>query len=234
MARLPRFFAPEIPLHIMLRGNDRKAIVGNDEDLLLLRTTLAAAAAKHGLRIHAYVFMTNHLHVLATPAKLDSAPKTMQGLGRTYVQYFNRRYRRTGTLWEGRYRATAIEAEAYLIQLMRYIELNPVRAGMVATAGDYAWSSFRANAQGAEDRMVSPHSVYQGISHDDQQRRDSYARLFDAAHSGNDLAAIRYSANTGWALGGEGFLQQLALLSTRRVVAQQPGRPRSIFESDPN
>jgi putative transposase len=136
MARLPRFFVPEVPLHIILRGNDRKAIVANDEDLLFLRTTLTDGAAKHDLRVHAYVIMTNHLHLLATPVRPDSAPKTLQRLGRIYVQYFNRRYRRTGTLWEGRYRATAVEAEAYLIHLMRYIELNPVRAGMVIRAED--------------------------------------------------------------------------------------------------
>jgi putative transposase len=181
MARLPRYFAPEIPLHIILRGNDRKAIVGNDEDLLFFRTTLADAAAKHDLRVHAYVIMTNHLHLLATPKKPDSAPKTLQRLGRIYVQYFNRRYRRTGTLWEGRYRATAVEAEAYLIHLMRYIELNPVRAGMVARADEYAWSSFRANALGAADALVTPHSVYLSIDSDSERRRVAYTELFDAA-----------------------------------------------------
>jgi putative transposase len=228
MARLPRFFAPEIPLHIILRGNDRKAIVGNGEDLLFLRTTLTDAAAKHDLRVHTYVIMTNHLHLLATPAKPDSAPKTLQRFRRIYVQYFNRRYRRTGTLWEGRYRATAVEAEAYLIHLMRYIELNPVRAGMVTRADDYAWSSFRANALGVADALVMPHSVYLSIDGDAERRRVAYSELFDAAHTEHELTAIRHSVNKGWALGGEGFLQQLERLSTRRVVAQSAGRPKKI------
>ncbi len=231
MARLPRFFAPEIPLHIILRGNDRKAIAGNDEDLLFFRTTLAGAAAKHGLRVHAYVIMTNHLHLLATPTKPDSAPKTLQGLGRIYVQYFNRRYRRTGTLWEGRYRATAVEAEAYLIHLMRYIELNPVRAAMVARAEDYAWSSFRANGLGVADALVTLHSVYESIDRDAELRRKFYAALFDEAHSEHELTAIRNSVNKGWALGSDGFLQQLEQLSKRRAVAQSAGRPkREVLE----
>ncbi len=216
-------------MHIILRGNDRKVIVADDEDLLMLRTTLMSAASKHGLLVHAYVFMTNHVHLLATPARAESTPKTLQQLGRVYVQYFNRRYRRTGTLWEGRYRATAVEAETYLIHVMRYIELNPVRAGMVRRAEDYQWSSYRTNALGVIDTLVTPHWVYMQIDTNDRARQASYTALFDFAHTEAELTGIRASVNKGWALGGQQFLAQLAQLSDRRVTPQRAGRPKNTI-----
>ena len=127
MARLPRYFAKGVPQHVILRGNNRDVIFASDEDCEFFKEVLAEAARRYALAIHAYVLMTNHLHLLATPGTADSLPKTLQSLGRRYVQYFNYRYRRTGTLWEGRYRATVIETETYLFECMRYIELNPVR-----------------------------------------------------------------------------------------------------------
>ena len=166
MARLPRYFVQGVPLHIILRGNNREPIFVNDEDCQFFKESLHDAATRHGLSIHAYVFMTNHVHLLASPSAEDSVPKTMQSTGRRYVQYFNYCYQRTGTLWEGRYRATVVEAEHYLFECMRYIELNPVRAGMVANPGDYAWSSYHANAQGKANESVTAHSLYRRLAHD--------------------------------------------------------------------
>ena len=128
MPRLGRYFLPDQPQHVIQRGNDRQAVFFTDEDREVYLAWLLAAARKHGCLLHAYVLMTNHMHLLATPARADSLPRMMQSLGRRYVRYLNDAHRRTGTLWEGRYRAAPIDSEAYLMTCSRYIELNPVRA----------------------------------------------------------------------------------------------------------
>jgi putative transposase len=160
MARLGRYFLPEQPLHVIQRGNDWQAVFFSDEDRVLYLGWLLAAAREHGCAIHAYVLMTNHVHLLLTPARADSLPRLMQSLGRRYVRYVNDAHRRTGTLWEGRYRAAPIDSEAYLLACCRYIELNPMRARMVRSPRDYRWSSYRANALGAADPLVRPHALY--------------------------------------------------------------------------
>ena len=162
MPRLPRFFVPCTPLHVIQRGNDRAPIFGGVADLAFFRGCLAHAARRHAVAIHAYVLMTNHVHLLVTPTFAMSVPKMMQSIGRIYVQYFNSVYRRTGTLWEGRYKAAIVDDERYLLTCMRYIELNPVRAHMAASPGDFGWSSFRANACGAPDDLVVPHTAIPG------------------------------------------------------------------------
>ena len=134
MARLGRYFVPDQPLHVIQRGNDRKAVFFADEDYSQYRDWLAETAEEYGLAVHAYVLMTNHVHLLATPADADSLPRTMQSLGRRTVRYVNARRRRTGTLWEGRYRAAPIDTEEYFVACCRYIELNPVRAHGGASA----------------------------------------------------------------------------------------------------
>jgi putative transposase len=147
MARLGRYFLPDQPLHVIQRGNNREAIFFAENDYGCYRDWLAAAAAEYGCAIHAYVLMTNHVHLLVTPRAAQSLPRTMQSLGRRYVRHINTRYRRTGTLWEGRYRAAPIDSEAYFLACCRYIELNPVRARMVRHPRDYAWSSYHAHAE---------------------------------------------------------------------------------------
>jgi putative transposase len=159
MARLPRFFVPGLPLHIIQRGNNRDPIFGSPADFAFVHRYMTLAASMHGVAVHAYVLMTNHLHVLATPSLSTSVPRLMQSLGRVYVQYFNWRHRRTGTLWEGRYKATIIEDERCLLSCMRYIELNPVRARMAEEPGGYRWSSFRTNALGEVDRLISERKI---------------------------------------------------------------------------
>ena len=226
MARLPRYFVKNVPQHIILRGNNREVIFANDEDCLFFRDALKDAAKRNGLAIHAYVFMTNQVHLLASPATEESIPKTLQSLGRRYVQYFNFRYRRTGTLWEGRYRATIVEAETYLFECMRYIELNPVRAGMLNHPSEHAWSSYQANAGMIIDPLVKPHRLYRGLGTDDEKRHEAYRALVQAPMDAQMLKTIRDSTNKGWAMGGGRFKSKIETLTERRVDPLPKGRPK--------
>jgi len=226
MARLPRYFVKGIPLHIILRGNNREPIFGNDEDCQFFKEVLLDAAKRHALAIHAYVFMTNHIHLLASPVTEQSVPKTLQSVGRRYVQYFNFRYKRTGTLWEGRYRATVVEAEHYLFECMRYIELNPVRAGMVGHPRDYAWSSYRANAEGKVDHLVNSHGLYRSLARDETERCIAYRELVKAPMDAELLTEIRECTHKGWALGSGRFQAKIERLAERRAIPLPKGRPK--------
>ena len=225
MARLPRFFAKGYPLHIIQRGNNREPIFGAEPDYLFYLDCLQRAAEEHGLAIHAYVLMTNHVHLLASPSDEASAPKTMQSVGRRYVQYFNFTYQRTGTLWEGRYRSTVIDAEAYLLTCMRYIELNPVRAAMVEHPAEYPWSSCRANTLGEEDSLLTAHSIYQRLGRSENERQSAYRQLFRAHLPKADIEAIRQATNKAWALGNDRFRAKIEALGARRTGPLPKGRP---------
>jgi len=225
MARLPRFFAQGQPLHIIQRGNNRDPIFAAEPDYLFFLDCLERAAKEHGLAVHAYVLMTNHVHLLASPSHEESASKTLQSLGRRYVQHFNYTYRRTGTLWEGRYRATVIDAEAYLLTCMRYIELNPVRANMVEHPTDCPWSSYRANALGASDSLLTTHDLYRRLGRSAEERQSSYRQLFRAQLSKADIEAIREATNKAWALGTKRFQTKVEALSHRRAAPLPKGRP---------
>lgn len=224
MARIGRYFLPDQPLHVIQRGNDRQAVFFAAEDYCRYREWLGEAAADAGCAIHAYVLMTNHVHLLVTPETAAGVPAMMQALGRRYVRHVNRSYRRTGTLWEGRYRATAIDSEAYLLACQRYIELNPVRARMVDDAGAYRWSSHAANAAGAADALVRPHPLYLALGATTAARQAAYRALFAVALDGDFIAALRAATNGGWALGGDRFRQQIAAALGRRVAPLPRGR----------
>lgn len=224
MPRLPRFFLDGVPLHVIQRGNDRVAIFGEAEDYVFFRRWLARTSREHGVSIHAYVLMTNHLHLLATPAVAHSLPRMMQSLGRVYVQYFNGKYSRTGTLWEGRYKATVVHDEAYLLTCMRYIELNPVRARMTEGPESYRWSSHRANALGEPDGLVCPHPIYQGLGATRAERHAAYGELFGEPLPDTDLRLIRESTQKCWALGDDAFRQRVTA-SGRRAAPVAVGRP---------
>ena len=229
MARLPRYVMPGQPQHIIQRGNNRQPIFAVEADYLFFRDALVAAAQKHGLFIHAYVWMTNHIHLLATPLQQNSISKVLQAVGRKYVQYFNYSYQRSGTLWEGRYRATVVDSEAYLLTLMRYIELNPVRAGMVGHPEDYAWSSYAGNALGEAGLNVdwlTPHALYLRLGEAALDRQACYRQLFEAAIADADLHRIGECTNKGWALGSELFRCQVEALALRRATSKGVGRPR--------
>ena len=225
MARLPRFFVPGLPLHVIQRGNDRAPIFGCPDDLAFFRERVEHGVREHDVALHAYVFMTNHIHLLATPGTATSLPKMMQGIGRVYVQYFNSRYRRTGTLWEGRYKAAIVDDERYLLTCMRYIELNPVRAGVVASPAGYLWSSHRANACADVDSLIRPHPVYHQLGESAETRQAAYRELFRSSIAQDELCAIRDATQNAWALGGAAFREKIAALN-RRGERLPLGRPR--------
>ncbi len=164
--------------------------------------------------------------LLVTPATEYSLPKTLQSIGRRYVQYFNFTYQRTGTLWEGRYKSTLIDSERYLLTCMRYIEMNPVRAEMVAHPGDYPWSSYRANGQGNAEGLIVPHELYQSLGRTDGERQSAYRQLFRAQLAKADVEAIRNATNKGWVLGDSRFGAKVAALTERRVMPLPRGRPK--------
>ncbi len=234
MARLPRFAIPGQPQHIIQRGNNRQTIFAADADYQFFRDALVEAAGRFGLAIHSYVWMTNHIHLLASPLYADSIGKTLQSVGRRYVQYFNYTYQRTGTLWEGRYRATVVDSEHYLLKLMHYIDMNPVRAGLVTRPRAHAWSSFRRYADGdagVNSSWLEPHQQYLALAATNEERQAAYRQLHKIITPDHDLATIRDATNKGWALGGERFAAQIETLSARRAVSKGRGRPR-IDEAD--
>jgi putative transposase len=228
MARQPRFFAPGEAQHAIQRGNNREPIFATEDDYRFYLDCLKKAAQAHGLSIHAYVLMTNHVHLLVTPDYEESLPRALQSVGRRYVQYFNYTYRRTGTLWEGRYRATVIDSERYLLTCMRYVELNPVRAGMVAHSVYYPWSSFAANAQGETDALLTPHELYCRLGRSSGERQAQYRQLFRAQLPKADVEAIRDSTNKAWVLGNDRFRQRIEDLSGRRSAPLPKGRPAKL------
>lgn len=226
MARLPRFFLSDQPLHVIQRGNNRSPIFAADNDYRFYLRCLKEAADAQSLIVHAYVLMTNHVHLLVTPETEFSLSKTMQSIGRRYVQYFNHAYGRTGTLWEGRYKSTLIDSERYLLTCMRYIEFNPVRATMAEHPGDYPWSSHCANAQGRPDELIAPHSLYRRLGRTDDERQSAYRQLFRAQIPRADVEAIRDATNKAWALGDSRFRAKVETLSNRRATPKPRGRPR--------
>ena len=225
MARLGRYFLKDQPLHVIQRGNDRQAIFFKPDDYARYYNWLVEAAEEYGCAVHAYVLMTNHVHLLLTPAKATSLPRTMQSLGRRYVRYVNWAHKRTGTLWEGRYRAAPIEGEAHFLSCCRYIELNPVRAGLAAHPRDYRWSSYRAHALGEADALAGDHPLYRRLGRSVDERQAAYRALFRAQLDADFLDGLRTATNGGWAFGSERFQRQIAKMAKRRATPLSPGRP---------
>lgn len=227
MARLPRYTVRGLVQHIIQRGNNRVTTFATSADYQFFAECLHTACAKHGCQIHAYVFMTNHVHLLMTPSSDNGIGKVMQSVGRRYVQHFNRASRRTGTLWEGRYRATLIDSERYLLACYRYVELNPVRAGIVCRPEDYAWSSHRANALGGTDALVTAHERYSVLGADPVSRRGAYRALFENALDEATLRMIRETTNKAWALGNDRFREHIKRLVHRRTEPLPRGGKRA-------
>jgi putative transposase len=225
MARLPRLTLPGYPHHVIQRGNNRQAIFSTPADYDMLLTLLHENAQKFGVAVHAYVLMTNHFHLLATPETADGLPLMMQAVGRRYVRYFNDAQGRSGTLWEGRYRSTLIQTDRYLLACMAYIDLNPVRAGIVREAKDYSWSSHGHYIGQRDDKLVSPHSLFWALGNTPFAREAAYADLVRAGVTPAQQADLTRSALNGWALGGEGFVSDLQKRTARRVVKGRAGRP---------
>ncbi len=228
MARLPRLTLPGHPHHVIQRGNNRQAIFATTADRQMMLDLLDENARKFNVAIHAYVLMDNHFHLLATPQTLDGLPQMMQAVGRRYVRYFNDNQRRTGTLWEGRYKSTLIQTERYLLACMAYIDLNPVRAAIAVRAQDFAWSSHAHYIGLHIDKLVTPHALYWNLGNTPFAREAAYAELVQAGVSNAQQAALTDSALRGWALGDPDFVKRLQKLTERRVSKSEAGRPLAV------
>ena len=226
MPRRGRLAVPGIPWHIIQRGNNRSACFYTEADYHRYLLTLTEQADKHGCAVHAYVLMTNHVHLLLTPEREDSAALLMKHLGQRYVQYVNRTYRRSGTLWEGRYRSCLVQTEQYVLRCYRYIELNPVRANMVSHPRHYRWSSYRANAEGLADPLLTAHAEYSRLGGSRHRAVDVYRALFDEHMEDAQVQIIRRATNGNYALGDVRFQREMAKLLNRRVTPGNSGRPR--------
>ncbi|BFM13623.1 transposase [Simiduia litorea] len=217
MARLPRLYVLGCSHHIIQRGNNRDACFFDERDYAFYLQQLQQSAKQFNVAVHAFVLMTNHVHLLVTPTTADGCSKMMQSLGRKYVRYINISYQRSGTLWEGQYKSTLVDSELYFLTVSRYIELNPVRAGMVEAPGDYPWSSFRANGMGKSIQLLTQHSCYRALGRTDAQRVLRYRSLFSDTIHTELLDAIRECANKSWVLGSDKFKSQIAVHANRRV-----------------
>jgi len=219
---------PGIPAHIVQRGNCRQAAFYADEDYKHYLDWLDEGAIRHGCQIHAYVLMTNHVHLLMTPDTSDAISKVIQFIGRNYVSYINRRYRKSGTLWEGRHKGCLVADDDYLLACMRYIELNPVRAGMVEHPVAYRWSSYRNNASGVPRAPLSPHRLYQMLSQENDGRASAYRELFHQCITLDCIQDIRAAVQTGTPLGNQRFREQVEKILQRKVGQSRRGKPNGL------
>ena len=225
MARLPRLTLPGYPHHAIQRGNNRQRIFVDRQDFERMLALWSEYAPQCGIAIHAYVLMDNHFHLLATPSTAEGLPLMMQAVGRSYVRYFNQRHNRTGTLWEGRYRSTLIESERHLLACMAYIDLNPVRAGLVAQPQEWPWSGCAHSLGLRHDPLITPHALYWALGNTPFAREAAYAQLLQTGISAAQQTALTDATLRGWVLGEGNFLHELEKKSTRRLRPALPGRP---------
>lgn len=198
-----------MPVHVVQRGNNRQVCFAKDADIAAYANWLFEYSERYGVRVHSWVFMTNHTHLLMTADSDTGISKLMQTLGRMYVRYFNHTYDRTGALFEGRYRSSIVQEDRYLLNCQRYIELNPVRAGMVKDPGDYRWSSYRAHAFGTPVKLWAPHSTYLALGATSSDRQTNYREYFSTELAETAVAKIRACINKGLVLGTDKFRQQV-------------------------
>jgi putative transposase len=227
MPRRPRVHLDEQPLHIVQRGHNREPCFFGEDDYRSYLHWLGEAATRTECRLHAYVLMTNHVHLLLTPRKATVVPDLIISLGRRYVQYINRTYRRTGTLWDSRYKSSLVQADTYLLTCMRYIELNPVRACMVGDPAHYPWSSYRANGLGQVDSRLAPHGLYLALGADEHERRSAYRAIFRAHLEQDAIDDIRLALNQNQPLGDSRFHARIEQMTGVRSTARPRGRPRA-------
>ena len=225
MPRKLRMYMAGMPYHVIQRGNNREACFFADDDYLFYLECLKDACKRYQVNCHAYVLMTNHTHLLLEPLKADGISRVMQSLGRRYVQYINKHYRRCGTLWESRHKSSLVDAETYLLSCYRYIELNPVMANMVEHPGDYRWSSYRCNAYGEINPLIKQHDVYLRLNQDKHLRLNCYRDLFQTALPKSVVHEIRNAVNFSMPLGDKQFKQQIELMLNRSIGHAKKGRP---------
>ena len=226
MPRRPRIHLAGLPLHIVQRGHNREACFFAEEDYHAYRHWLGEALKASACALHAYVQMTNHVHLLLTPPATEAVPQLLMSLGRRYVQYINKTYRRTGTLWDSRYKSSLVQADSYLMLCQRYIELNPVRAAMVDDPAHYRWSSYRANGLGQADPLLTPHPVYLALGSKEPERLAAYRALFRPELDDDAIGDIRMALDQGQVLGDSHFLADIERATGERRKAKPRGRPR--------
>ena len=225
MARPPRLEVAGIPLHVIQRGVNRSACFFGDADRRFYLKCLAQASGKRGCAVHAYVLMTNHVHLLVTPQEKGAASAMLQDLGRKYVRVLNTVHGRTGTLWEGRYKSSLVESEAYLLACHRYIESNPVRAGMAREAANYTWSSHGHYALGIANPLLTEHAVYRALGETPAERQAAFRALCVREIDGKTVDIIRKATNAGVVLGSGAFAERIADQTGRNVRMPVRGRP---------
>lgn len=230
MPRKPRFQLPGVPQHIIQRGNNREPCFYAEEDYIRYLDNLKEALDRNQCALHAYVLMTNHVHLLVTPFVKHGISHMMQDLGRKYVSYINHSYKRSGTLWEGRYKASLVQTEAYLLTCMRYIELNPVRANMVNHPAEYRWSSYGCNAQGKFSKIIKPHPIYLALHDIEQSRQSAYRELFRSHMDYTILHEIRDAVNQELVLGRDDFKEKIEKMTQRQTRKGRDGRPPLVVK----
>lgn len=226
MPRRPRVHLDGLPLHIVQRGHNREPCFFADEDYEIYLHWLEEALRDTECALHAYALMTNHVHLLLTPKEAAVVPNLLISLGRHYVQYINRSYRRTGTLWDSRYKSSLVQADGYLLACQRYIELNPLRAGMVVDPAHYRWTSYRANALGQPDGRLTPHPLYLALGTSAEERRTAYRALFRSQLDRPAIDAIRLALSQNQPLGNERFQAKIEQMTGRKCEPRPRGRPR--------
>ena len=226
MARQPRFELAGQSQHIVQRGNNQHLIFNSDRDCRFYLDKLFEKSIQHRLLIHAYVLMPNHTHLLVTPLTNKSISKVFQSLGRCYAQYYNHIHKRTGTLFEGRYRASLVETETYLLDCYRYIELNPVRSDIVKHPSNYLWSSYHQNALGTHDKIITPHKKYLSLANDNLTHEEAYKDLFKYELALEKINEITDATNKSWVLGSKEFKKSIELKLNRRTSPKPRGGDR--------
>ncbi|MEA5098019.1 MAG: transposase [Burkholderiaceae bacterium] len=232
MARTSRLVISNQPHHVMQRGNDRQPIFHDAADYQAFLGWLCEASRQFKVAIHAYVLMGNHLHLLATPSDESGLARMMQWVGRYYVPYFNRKYGRTGTLWQGRFKTSIIESEQYFLLCSRYIEMNPVRAGLVSAPAEYPWSSYAHHIGDKSDSLISDHSLYWALGNTPFEREAAYKALMAQALSVEEEATLKQAVQKGLVLGSEQFKIALEKRTNRRVRPGKRGRPMKREQTD--
>jgi putative transposase len=232
MPRPPRLDLAGIPQHIVQRGVDRRPCFVLDIHYLEYLRHLSELAERFGCDVHAYVLMCNHVHLLATPAETGGIGRLMQAVGRRYVGFFNFSMERTGTLWEGRFKSCLVDNDTYLLRCHRYIELNPVRAGICERPGGFRWSSYKHNGLGIHDSLITPHPAYLGLAKSAEERRTAYRRFVGEGCERSEADEIRNMTSRHRAFGGKRFKDELELAHERAMGVIKRGRPRIAAEAE--
>ncbi len=225
MPRKPRMYLPGVPSHVIQRGNNRNPCFFHTQDYCVYLNCLADACRRYHVAVHAYVLMTNHVHLLMTPESSEGISLVMQSIGRRYVQYINKTYQRCGTLWQSRHKSSLIDTENYLLTCCRYIELNPVSAHMVGHPGDYPWSSYHHNAYGKPDPIITHHALYNSLGSTTEERLRQYKALFITPLSKQDVHSIRSAAQCSMPVGSRHFKAQIEKTLNRSIGHSNRGRP---------